>query len=118
MGSPVKATAIVFWTGTIILLIISVIQNQTTKLPKIQRAPWWGYLGGVLGAINVVLGAWLVTQLGVGLTTSLQLVGIMAAGLMIDQFGRLGAQKRSIGRLQLIGLAILLIGAVMVAIFK
>lgn len=118
LGSPIKAIEVVFWIGTIILLVISLIQNRVQELPKIQAAPWWGYLGGVLGASNVVLGAWLVIQLGVGLTTSLQLVGIMTTGLMIDQFGWLGAKRRRIERLQLIGLLVLLVGAILVAIFK
>ena len=116
LGSPIEASGIVFWTGAIVLLVIVIIQNRIQDLPKVQYAPWWSYLGGILGALNVALGAWLVTVLGAGLTTALQLVGIMVVGLLIDQFGMLGAERRKATRLQLLGLLVLFIGAILVEI--
>lgn len=114
LQSPIKASSIVFLTGAIILLIVVLFQGHYQDLPKVKRAPWWGYLGGPLGALNVALGAWLITVIGAGLTTALQLVGIMIIGLVIDQFGLLDAEVRKITQMQMIGLVVLVVGVVLV----
>ncbi len=114
LHSPVKAAFITLFTGTLLLTAIVIIlgvRGTLTDTPKLTgHRPWWIWLGGVLGATFVFGNAQLVPILGTGLTVTVVLLGQISGSLAIDQFGLLGARKSPVVLLQLIGLAIMIMG--------
>ena len=54
VGGPVLAAAISFFVGTVILIAATaIISHSIPELGPTMRAPWWMYLGGLLGAFYV-----------------------------------------------------------------
>lgn len=120
LHSAVHAAFISFLIGTLGLLIIVLIANHGLK--EVRRAagpgkPWWLWIGGVLGAIFVLGNAYLAPIIGTGQTVVFALLGQIAGGLLVDQFGLLGANRKPVVPVQLLGLATLIAGVVMIRLF-
>lgn len=118
LQSPLQASFISFGIGAIILAVVVSIQHswKNIKLIRQQKAPWWVLIGGVFGAVYIFLSAFLAPQIGTGTVVVLALIGQMAASLCVDQFGLLGAVKRRVSVIQIIGLIIMLAGVGMIKI--
>ena len=68
-------------------------KHQTSS----KNPPLWRYLGGISGALVVVLGAITVnSQLGLPGSIALMLLGQVLFGIISDFFGLFGFQKRKI----------------------
>src|SRR5215204_6346345 len=53
VGGPVLAAAISFLVGTVILIAATaIISRSIPELGSTVSAPWWMYLGGLLGALD------------------------------------------------------------------
>lgn len=120
LHSAVHAAFISFLIGTLGLLVIVLIANHGLK--EVRRAtgpgkPWWLWIGGLLGAVFVLGNAYLAPILGTGQTVVFALLGQIAGGLLVDQFGLLGATRKPVVPVQLLGLATLIAGVVMIRLF-
>ena len=117
LGSPIHASFISFFTGWTILIIIAAALKQNFKNLKEafgKGRPWWIYIGGVLGGSFVLGGTFLAPRIGTGEVVVIALVGQILASIAIDQFGLLGALKKPIGILKIMGLAIMIAGVTLV----
>jgi transporter family-2 protein len=47
-------------------------------------APWWAYLGGLLGIVYIAIAAWVVPIVGVLLFVLLSIAGQLAGALVLD----------------------------------
>lgn len=85
-GQPLTATWINFFWGTALLLGVSVgkLLAGAMQLPTSVSAPWWAFLGGVIGVTNVAIHAALVRHLGVLVMMLLGLSGQMVGALGLD----------------------------------
>jgi len=120
LHSAVHAAFISFLIGTLGLLVIVLIANHGLK--EVRRAtgpgrPWWLWVGGLLGAIFVLGNAYLAPILGTGQTVVFALLGQITGGLLVDQYGLLGATRKPVVPVQLLGLATLIVGVVMIRLF-
>ncbi|MCH5464973.1 DMT family transporter [Levilactobacillus tujiorum] len=120
LHSAIHAAFISFLIGTLGLLVIVLIVNH--GLTEIRRAtghgkPWWLWIGGLLGAIFVLGNAYLAPILGTGQTVVFALLGQITGGLLVDQFGLLGAQRKPVAGIQLLGLAVLIVGVMLIRLF-
>ncbi len=79
-----------------------------------QKMPWWIWLGGILGALFIYGSTVLVPLVGTATTVILVLCGTISASLAIDHFALFGAIKRPVRLKQLLGLALLIAGVVLV----
>lgn len=86
-----RATVIVHGVGLIAILLWMLIRKQKFSLQK--GLPWYDYLGGSLGVLNVVFTNLCFPTLGVSVTLALGLLGQAAVGAVIDHFGLLGFQR-------------------------
>ncbi|MFI7607363.1 DMT family transporter [Micromonospora sp. NPDC049366] len=87
--------------GTLLVAAgLAVLPSMRAGLATLRRArlPWWSYLGGLGGALIVVLGAYLVPVLGVAVFTIAQVAGGSLGGLAVDRVG-----VAPVGRLALTG---------------
>ncbi|MEL6667622.1 MAG: DMT family transporter [Bacteroidota bacterium] len=75
--------------------------------------PWYYWLGGLLGAFYVVSLIILAPKLGVGLTLGLSVAGQMIFGLVMDHYGWLGLEERSIKWPQILGAALIIAGVLL-----
>ncbi len=118
LGSAVEAALVSFTVGALTLLILLFLTR--TPWRGISGAgesnPWWMWIGGLLGATIIFGTALLGPILGTGMTVVLMLLGMMTASLIIDTFGLLGAEKRRVTWVQLLGLAVIITGVMMIRI--
>jgi transporter family-2 protein len=118
VGGPVLAGAISFLIGTIVLIAAAVIVSRSVPdLGSVTGAPWWMYLGGLLGAFYVFASIVLTPRLGAATTIGLFLAGQVIASIAIDHFGLLGLPVQSASIPRLLGALLIIVGVAVVQRF-
>jgi transporter family-2 protein len=74
------------------------------------RMPFWGWVGGGVGALFIVVSIVLTPRLGTALTLASITVGQMLAALVLDHYGWLGAPVVRLSAPRVLGAACLLLG--------
>lgn len=107
-----ETTFIVHVTGTIILVImLFALRMGKGNLYALSEAPWYAYLGGVVGVGIIYLVAASIPEVGVANATTAIIIGQVLTAIIIDHFGAFGLEKMAYGWNQLVGLILLGIGA-------
>ena len=113
ISSTVQAALISFLIGTTLLILINIILKQMPNMKNVfvKKAPWWFYIGGILGALYVFFALVITPEIGTGAFVIFVLIGQMLISLVIDNYGLLGSRVRKVSRIQIIGLLVMLAGA-------
>ncbi|WP_445354233.1 DMT family transporter [Microbulbifer sp. EKSA008] len=114
LGSSALATTLLFLVG---LVISAAYLLKTEGLPSAvfsKEIAWYFYLGGILVAFYILSVTWVSPRYGVGNAVSFVLLGQLLAISVIDHFGLLGAQQTSLDTKRLIGLAMMVVGVLLV----
>jgi len=107
-----ESTLIVHVVGTITsLLIILILGIGFGNLSKLGSAPWYCYLGGILNVLIIYAVVRSMPQIGVGNATTAIIVAQLITALIIDNSGAFGMKKVSFQYMDLLGIALLAIGA-------
>ena len=116
IGSPIQATTVSFLIATVAILLFSLCSGNIRQVGKAfsRQHPWWMWLGGICGAICVYGNAWLIPKIGVGLFAMLLLIGQLLLSLLMEQFGWLGAPRKKISAMQIIGILLMLEGVALI----
>ncbi|WP_400223532.1 DMT family transporter [Methanomethylophilus alvi] len=116
LDSALHSALVSFVVGTAILFAACLWKRNLhdVVLVRENRVPWWMLTGGILGAAYIFFNAYLVPEIGTGTTVVLTITGQMIGSVIIDNFGLLGTVKKKTGALQIIGLALMFAGVVMV----
>ncbi|WP_144512937.1 DMT family transporter [Bacillus sp. FJAT-22090] len=120
LQSSTHAALISFFVGAItLIMIVGVMDRSYTNIkePIKQAAPWWIWLGGVLGGSYVLINIYLVDQIGNGQTVILTLFGQIAGSLMVEQFGLFNSLKNRIKPIQIFGLIVIIAGVFLIRLF-
>lgn len=118
-GSPMFASWVGHGAGTIAAIIILaalylIRPKDTAPEPKPQ-APWWAYLGGVSGAATVITASLAVNSpLALSGAIALGLGGQVLFSLAADQWGFFGLAARKLDRRDLLTVAFILAGSLLV----
>jgi bacterial/archaeal transporter family-2 protein len=114
----VQAATISFLVGTAALvLVVSIARGDVGGFggfAHIARAPWWAFLGGLLGAVYVTVAIFAVRTLGASGLTAAVIGGQLAISVVIDRFGLLGVARQSVGWQRVAGLVLLAAGVALV----
>ncbi|WP_158808585.1 DMT family transporter [Beijerinckia sp. L45] len=97
--------------------MVTVVMALRDPLPSAAVArtiPWWGWSGGMFGAIFVGLAIYLVPQLGAATFLAFLVSGQMLASVTFDHFGWLGLAQRPVDLARLAGVALLIGGVVLI----
>jgi transporter family-2 protein len=78
------------------------------------RVPWWGWVGGVVGVLMVVLANRGIATLGTAGFTALTVAVQLVASALIDRFGLLGAEPAPVSATKIAGMVLLSLGAALV----
>jgi transporter family-2 protein len=103
-----------------IILLIAVMLTARISWPSLSSvagAPWWGWLGGVLGAVYAVTTVLLARELGAATLTALVVTGQLLCSVVLDHFGWVGFTEHaaSIGRM--VGCLLMVAGFFLIARF-
>jgi transporter family-2 protein len=102
--------------GMAVLLAASlaVARGPRPRIEPLRRMPWWGWLGGLVGATYVTAVFSLIPEIGAAPTIALTVGGQQAASVLVDRFGLLRLPRRPITALRLAGVVALLVGVVLI----
>jgi transporter family-2 protein len=113
--SMMHAALINFAVGLVLLLgVLGVMRAGVPTASSLAQAPWWAWVGGLIGAAYVALAIYLAPKLGVVLLLAATLVGQTAGSMAIDHFGIAGMPVKPIGLGRLAGIALLIAGVVLI----
>ncbi|MGY3716811.1 DMT family transporter [Sutcliffiella cohnii] len=117
LHSSFHAAFVSFFVGSITLLMIVGLKERSfakIKEPIKQSAPWWVWIGGIIGGLYVLINVYLVGQIGTGQTVVLALFGQIAGSLLVAQFGLFKSVKNQIEFIQVVGLVIMVVGVFLI----
>jgi transporter family-2 protein len=118
VGGPVLAAAISFLIGTVILFVaVAAVSHAVPELGPIVSAPWWMYLGGLLGAFYVCASIVLTPRLGVATTIGLFLAGQVVSSMIIDHLGLFGVPVQPASIPRILGAVLVIVGVAIVQRF-
>jgi bacterial/archaeal transporter family-2 protein len=118
VGGPVLAATISFLVGTVVLFAATVVISRSVPaLDTAVSAPWWMYLGGLLGAFYVCASIVLTPRLGVATTIGLFLAGQVIASMVIDNFGLFGVPVQAASIPRILGALLIIVGVAVVQRF-
>ncbi len=107
-----ESTLVVHMIGALAsLLIIVVLGVGFGNLNKITEVPWYSYLGGILNVVIIYAVVRAMSQVGVGNATTAIVTAQLLTALMIDCTGAFGMKQYSFHYRDVIGVALLAIGA-------
>ncbi|HPF06856.1 MAG TPA: DMT family transporter [Spirochaetota bacterium] len=114
-GSPVTASIVSFLAGTMTLIIFAVVtRSPIPALSSFSGAPWWIWIGGVLGAFYVASCVILANKVGAVSMLALILAGQLLTSLVLDHYGLLGYQVQPVTIMKIIGIILIIAGVVFI----
>lgn len=113
LGSPLWA-AFFSISGTFITAVSAMIaiRPAVPDASTLRSLPWWNWIGGPLGALIVLGGATLVSELGAALFLALVVSGQLICSLVLDHFALLGLPEQSITPGRVLGALLVVAGVV------
>ena len=118
IDSPLRATLVSFVVGTLALFAATVaFARGWPGSERIGAAPWWVWVGGLLGAFYVLGSVVTAPRLGAATLVALILAGQAVASLLVDHFGWVGFDENPITPGRLAGMGLVAAGVALVRIF-
>ncbi len=103
----------VFWvSGGLAALVLGLTRWDPQFASRAREVPWWLWGSGVMGAVIVIVIAWLILRLGAGATNVLMLAGQVIGSLLVAHYGLLGTPTDRLTPIRVAGVALMLTGAV------
>ena len=83
----------------------------------VAHAPWWAWVGGLLGAVYVLATIVIIPRLGAATTVGLILAGQVIASIVIDHFGLIRVPVHELNVPRLAGAVLIVVGVALVQRF-
>jgi transporter family-2 protein len=115
LDAPAAVGAVSFVVATVTMAVVLLAAVGLGRVPRprlgaLGRLPWWGWLGGAVGATYVVAVFLLLPEIGAAATVGLTVAGQQVASALVDQFGLLRLPRRPLSGPRLAGVLLLLAG--------
>ena len=85
---------------------------------KKGSAPWYLYLGGAVGAVNIVFGNYGIVHLGMTASNVIMLLGEMIFAMLLDGRGLMGAEKRRMSGLKWCAVGVMALGCLSIRLLE
>ncbi|HEX3806729.1 MAG TPA: DMT family transporter [Gaiellaceae bacterium] len=116
VGGPVRASMVSFGVGAIALLIVVLLFYRSGGVDA-RHAPWWAWIGGFLGAFYVTATLVVPVRIGAAAFFGILVAAQLVMGVLIDRFGLIGFPERTTSPLRIVGVVLLVAGALLVRLF-
>jgi bacterial/archaeal transporter family-2 protein len=117
VGGPIRASAISFAVGTLVLVVVAlVVTRGVVSTGRVGSVPWWGWLGGAVGAGYVASTVAAAPRLGALNLFAAVIFGQLLCSVVLDHFGVL-YKEHSLSAGRLAGVMLLAAGVVLVRFF-
>lgn len=115
--SPMHAVFISFLVGALGVLLYILLTKQSISWSGLKTAPTYAWVGGLLGAFYVTVVIFAFPHLGPGLTFAFIVTGQMLFTVVLEHFNILVANPHPINGPRLVGVLLVIIGAIMIRKF-
>jgi transporter family-2 protein len=90
VGGPIRASAISFAVGTVVLVLLALAATRgLVNTDRLGSVPWWGWLGGVVGAGYVASTVAAAPRLGALNLFAAVIFGQLLCSIVLDHYGLL-----------------------------
>jgi transporter family-2 protein len=114
---PLQASWISFTIGFCFIALVCL--GMGIFPPRFQGTlsslPWWGWTGGLIGAVMVTCSLLLAPYTGAANWVALIVAGQVLSTLLLDHFGLFGFAMHPINGMRIVGAALLIAGVVVVS---
>ena len=118
VGAALPSSLISFAVGTLALLVLTLaLFRSWPPATKLVEAPWWVWVGGLLGAFYVFGSIVTAPRLGAVTLVAAVLAGQALASVLIDHRGWVGFEEHPINAGRIIGLLLLAAGVALVRLY-
>ncbi len=118
LGSPIRASFVSFLVGTIALLLVALfVFKPLPSTGRLGGAPWWVWIGGLLGAVYVVVSVVSAPKIGAATLFATLVAGQAIVSVIVDEFGWVGFEERPVSLGRIAGVVLLLGGVGLVRFF-
>lgn len=116
MGNPMKATTLssVEALPWVLLMLAATAKRVPIRLSGFRGAKPWMFLGGCFGGAYILSNAWLTPKIGASPSVISLLIGSTLGSAIIDHFGFFHAEKHPVTRTKLLGILLILMGAMLI----
>jgi bacterial/archaeal transporter family-2 protein len=121
LDAPIAAGAVSFVVaaagmGALLLAVLATTRAPGPRLEPLKRLPWWGWLGGLVGATYVTSVFLLIPEIGTAPTIALTVAGQQVASVFVDRFGLLRLPRRPVPPARLAAVTALLAGVLLITL--
>lgn len=113
VGGSARAALVSFVVGALGLLV-AVLFAARGWPDRAGDAPWWAWIGGLLGAFYVLGSIVTAPKLGATTLVALILAGQAVASLLVDHYGWVGFEEHPVNALRIAGVVLLAGGVALV----
>ena len=114
LADPIWAALISFAVGTLALAVYAMATRPLPTMAMATSAPWWAWLGGMLGAFFVTVTIILAANLGAATSMAWLLAGQFIAALILDHFGLVSYAVHTVSWPRVAGVVLVVVGALLV----
>ena len=114
LGGALPAVFVSFAVGMILIVFALVGLRTPFPLAQLTRAPWWMWLGGVLGLFIVSTNIIVAPRLGAALLMSLAVSGQLGAAVILDHYGAFAFPVHPISVGRVVGSVLLIAGVALI----
>jgi transporter family-2 protein len=117
IGGPIRASAISFAVGTVVLALLALVATRgVVSTGRLGSVPWWGWFGGAVGAGYVASTVAAAPRLGALNLFAAVLFGQLLCSVVLDHFGVL-YREHSLSAGRLGGVVLLSAGVALVRFY-
>jgi transporter family-2 protein len=115
IDSALWAGVVSYVGGTLsMLLFVALARAPFPSLQAWGRVNAWEWIGGLFGAIYIVVGVVLVPRIGTAAFFALFVLGLMIFSLALDHFGAFGLPRQALTLSKLGGAALIVAGVALI----
>lgn len=112
----VNASLINMFVGLVVTFVAALVRYRGHLASLRYSFGVWKYLGGVFGAVYVMLVVFATPSLGVGIVMGALMLGQLGGGVVLDAYGLMGCPKQTITRWHGIGIVLIALGVIVAAL--
>jgi len=117
-GEAVPAVIVSSLLGVVILAVVTLgARTPWPSAARIAGAPWWAWLGGLLGAVYAVATVLLARRLGAAPLAAVVVTGQLVCSVVLDHFGVLGFTEHGLSVGRVAGCLLMIAGFILISRF-
>jgi len=106
-----------FLVGIPPVVVYFLVESRFLHSGTISAAPWYLYLGGILGAVYIIVIIFTVQRIGAASVLSTVVASQVLASVVVDHFGILGTPTHAVSPGRIAGALLIVAGSVLVGLF-